>query len=148
MGKLSGILFPCVSYLLLHVILHNITSLGMQLNLFQLIIVVLSCPIRLMNMHILMKSSFFQFRSLLGEYLKELRYFFSPLLYVVTPHQGTALAGQACHHPPCSHCHHPCADRVNTTLSHSEAPRKAADRWLGAPEHIHDCVRFRSSTNS
>ena len=68
-------------------------------------------------------------------------------LYVVTPHQGTALAGQACHHPPCSHCRHPCADRVNTTLSHSEAARKAADRWLGAPEHIHDCVRLRSSTN-
>ena len=68
-------------------------------------------------------------------------------LYVVTPHQGTGLAGQACRHPPCSHCRHPCADRVNTPLSHSEANRKAADRWLGAPEHIHGCVRLRSSTN-
>ena len=37
-GKTSRGFFPCFSYFLLHVILHNITQRGKKIHLFQLII--------------------------------------------------------------------------------------------------------------
>ena len=104
-----------------------------------------------MKMQILIMSSFFQFRSFLGEYKSDAFFhsgIFSPHKHVVTCHQGTSMGEQASRRPPRSHCCHPCAAGANTTPPDAEANRQAGDRWLGSPEHIHECVRVRSSTNS
>ena len=73
---------------------------------------------------------------------------FSPHKHVVICHQGTSMGGQASRHPPRLHCCQPCAAGANTTPPDAEANRQAGHRWLGSPEHIHKCVRVRSSTNS